>query len=173
MYTCVTTGCEDVALDVQKGRNSDQSEWRVIHNQHLLKSSNMPETLTSFMYILFNYSSMKWIICSSPHWVDEHTASWGGGEEGTGSGVTEPVTVRPNLSMQDMHFREEAVEMGGVPHTSYPGSGRCKRRLALGFTFIPWVLESSGRSLRKWVKYNPRVWKKTWQNEHAQDKGRN
>lgn len=87
MYTCVTTGCEDVTLDVRKS-NSDQSGETVICNQHLLKSSNMPETLTSFMYILFNYFSMKWIICSSPHWVDEDKASWGRSRKGVGSGVT-------------------------------------------------------------------------------------
>ena len=173
MYTCVTTGCKDVALDVRKGSNSDHSEWRVIHNQHLLKSSNMPETLTSFMYILFSYSSMKWIIYSSPHWVDEHAASWGGGRKAQGLVSQNQSPWAPNPSMQDLHFREEAVEMGGVPDTSYPGSGRCKQRLALGFTFILWVLESSGRSLRKWVKYNPKVWKIIWQNEHARDKGRN
>lgn len=169
MYTCVTTGCEDATLDVRKG-NSDQSGWSVICNQHLLKSSNMPETLTSFMYIMFTYSSVKWIICSSPHWV-EHTASWGGGGNGAGSGVTEPVTVSTKYINARNAFQGGNCRNGWRPW--YFVSGWCKQRPALGFTFIPWVLGSSGRSMRKWVKYNPRVWKKIWQNEHARDKGRN
>lgn len=119
MYTCVTTGCEDAALDVRKG-NSDQSGWSVICNQHLLKSSNLPETLTSFMYILFTYSSVKWIICSSPHWV-EHTASWGGGGMAQGLVSQNQSPWTPNISMQETHFREETVEMGGVLDTSYQG----------------------------------------------------